>query len=181
LIKSKLILRAFLVFCGPQKPFSCKLPAEHFFSRMWPSNQFEFETLYLNGRSESLQLIFVNKIFSQIFVLRSLLTISTLLYSFPNSKLVTTKNTTFIRIKRNALICHSKFIIIIFFQQELVISQNFSGHLVAHSDWPSPLKNKVPKVNCLTIIGQMFKRIIWSYLKPCLPGDFKWHLQATVT
>jgi len=26
--------------------------------------------------------------------------------------------------------------------QELVISQNFSGHLVAHSDWPSPLKNK---------------------------------------
>jgi hypothetical protein len=28
------------------------------------------------------------------------------------------------------------------FFQELVISQNFSGHLVAHSDWPSPLKNK---------------------------------------
>ncbi len=26
--------------------------------------------------------------------------------------------------------------------QELVISQNFSGHLVAHTDWPSPLKNK---------------------------------------
>ena len=26
--------------------------------------------------------------------------------------------------------------------QELVISQNFSGHLVAHSDWPTPLKNK---------------------------------------
>jgi hypothetical protein len=24
----------------------------------------------------------------------------------------------------------------------LVISQNFSGHLVAHSDWPTPLKNK---------------------------------------
>jgi len=23
-----------------------------------------------------------------------------------------------------------------------VISQNFSGHLVAHTDWPSPLKNK---------------------------------------
>lgn len=23
-----------------------------------------------------------------------------------------------------------------------MISQNFSGHLVAHSDWPSPLKNK---------------------------------------
>ena len=26
--------------------------------------------------------------------------------------------------------------------QELVISQNFSGHLVAHTDWPTPLKNK---------------------------------------
>ena len=26
--------------------------------------------------------------------------------------------------------------------QELVISQNFSGHLVAHTDWPAPLKNK---------------------------------------
>ena len=23
-----------------------------------------------------------------------------------------------------------------------MISQNFSGHLVAHSDWPTPLKNK---------------------------------------
>jgi hypothetical protein len=42
----KLYLRAFLAFCGPQKLFSYKLgPAEHFFSRMWPSNQFEFETL----------------------------------------------------------------------------------------------------------------------------------------
>ena len=28
------------------------------------------------------------------------------------------------------------------YPQELVISQNFSGHLVAHSDWPTPLKNK---------------------------------------
>ena len=28
------------------------------------------------------------------------------------------------------------------FPQELVISQNFSGHLVIHTDWPSPLKNK---------------------------------------
>ena len=27
-------------------------------------------------------------------------------------------------------------------RQELVISQNFSGHLVAHTDWPAPLKNK---------------------------------------
>ncbi len=26
--------------------------------------------------------------------------------------------------------------------QELVISQNFSGHLVAHTEWPSALKNK---------------------------------------
>jgi hypothetical protein len=41
----KLILRAFLVFCGPQQLFSYTLwSAEHFFSRMWPSNQFEFET-----------------------------------------------------------------------------------------------------------------------------------------
>ena len=29
-----------------------------------------------------------------------------------------------------------------FTYQELVISQNFSGHLVIHTDWPSPLKNK---------------------------------------
>ena len=28
------------------------------------------------------------------------------------------------------------------YPQELVISQNFSGHLVIHTDWPSPLKNK---------------------------------------
>jgi hypothetical protein len=40
-----LILRAFLVFCGPQKLFSYKLRhAEHFSSSIWPSNQFEFET-----------------------------------------------------------------------------------------------------------------------------------------
>ena len=26
--------------------------------------------------------------------------------------------------------------------QELVISQNFSGHLVAHTEWPASLKNK---------------------------------------
>ncbi len=40
-----LILRAFLVNCGPQKLFSYKLrPVEHSFSRMWPSDQFEFET-----------------------------------------------------------------------------------------------------------------------------------------
>ena len=47
--------------------------------------------------------------------------------------------------------------------QELVISQNFSGHLVAHSDWPSPLKNKgvyfvkrekepLPKENFLSFV-----------------------------
>jgi hypothetical protein len=41
----RLIFRGFLVYCGPQKLFSYKLrPAEHFFSRMWPSDQFEFET-----------------------------------------------------------------------------------------------------------------------------------------
>ena len=28
------------------------------------------------------------------------------------------------------------------YPQELVISQNFSGHLVAHTDWPSILRNK---------------------------------------
>ena len=26
--------------------------------------------------------------------------------------------------------------------QELVISQNFSGHLIIHTDWPTPLKTK---------------------------------------
>ena len=47
--------------------------------------------------------------------------------------------------------------------QELVISQNFSGHLVAHTDWPTPLKNKgvyfvkrerepLPKTNFLTFL-----------------------------
>ena len=47
--------------------------------------------------------------------------------------------------------------------QELVISQNFSGHLLCHTDWPSPLKNKgvyfvkrerepVPKENFLTTL-----------------------------
>ena len=30
----------------------------------------------------------------------------------------------------------------LFYFQELVISQNFSGHLVAHTAWPSALKNK---------------------------------------
>ena len=34
------------------------------------------------------------------------------------------------------------YFIIAYSFQELVISQNFSGHLVAHSDWPTPLKNK---------------------------------------
>ena len=28
------------------------------------------------------------------------------------------------------------------YPQELVISQNFSGHLVTHTDWPSILRNK---------------------------------------
>jgi hypothetical protein len=47
----KLILRAFLVNFGPQKLFSYKLrPAEHFFSRMWPSDQFEFETPALDEK-----------------------------------------------------------------------------------------------------------------------------------
>ena len=47
--------------------------------------------------------------------------------------------------------------------QELVISQNFSGHLVAHTAWPSPLKNKgvffikrdekpLPKDNFLSVM-----------------------------
>lgn len=47
--------------------------------------------------------------------------------------------------------------------QELVISQNFSGHLVAHTDWPTPLKNKgvyfvkrekepLPKTNFLSFL-----------------------------
>ena len=51
---------------------------------------------------------------------------------------------------------------IIFFQ-ELVISQNFSGHLVAHTDWPAALKNKgvyfikrdmkpLPKENFLNVM-----------------------------
>ncbi len=43
--KIQLIFRAFPVYCGPQKLFPCKLrPAEHCFARIWPSNQFEFET-----------------------------------------------------------------------------------------------------------------------------------------
>ena len=44
-----------------------------------------------------------------------------------------------------------------------MISQNFSGHLVAHTDWPTPLKNKgvyfvkrerepLPKTNFLTFL-----------------------------
>ncbi len=38
-------LMAFLVNCGPQKLISYVLwYAEHFFSRMWPMDQFEFET-----------------------------------------------------------------------------------------------------------------------------------------
>ena len=52
---------------------------------------------------------------------------------------------------------------IIFFFQELVISQNFSGHLVAHTDWPAALKNKgvyfikrdmkpLPKENFLNVM-----------------------------
>ena len=47
--------------------------------------------------------------------------------------------------------------------QELVISQNFSGHLVAHTDWPAALKNKgvyfikrdmkpLPKENFLNVM-----------------------------
>ena len=28
------------------------------------------------------------------------------------------------------------------YPQELVISQNFSGHIVTHTDWPSVLRNK---------------------------------------
>ena len=28
------------------------------------------------------------------------------------------------------------------YPQELVISQNFSGHIVTHTDWPSILRNK---------------------------------------
>ncbi len=48
----KLILRAFLVYCGPQKLFSYKLrPADHSISRMWPSDQFEFETPVLDSVS----------------------------------------------------------------------------------------------------------------------------------
>ncbi len=44
LIKFGIYLKlAFLAICGPHKLFSIKLrPAEHFFFRMWPSNQFEF-------------------------------------------------------------------------------------------------------------------------------------------
>ena len=49
------------------------------------------------------------------------------------------------------------------FIQELVISQNFSGHLVAHTDWPTHLKNKgvyfvkrekepLPKTNFLSFL-----------------------------
>ena len=55
------------------------------------------------------------------------------------------------------------FICLCCFCQELVISQNFSGHLVAHTDWPTPLKNKgvyfvkrerepLPKTNFLTFL-----------------------------
>ena len=44
-----------------------------------------------------------------------------------------------------------------------MISQNFSGHLVAHTDWPAPLKNKgvyfvkremepLPRDNFLTVL-----------------------------
>ncbi len=41
----QLILRAFLVNCGPQELFSDKLrPAKHCFFGMWPSHKFEFET-----------------------------------------------------------------------------------------------------------------------------------------
>ncbi len=40
-----LILTAFLVNCGLEKLVSFKLrPAKHFFSKMWFSDQFEFET-----------------------------------------------------------------------------------------------------------------------------------------
>ena len=50
-----------------------------------------------------------------------------------------------------------------FLFQELVISQNFSGHLVAHTEWPAALKNKgvyfikrdmkpLPKENFLNVM-----------------------------
>jgi hypothetical protein len=40
------ILRAFLVNCSPHKLFLNKLQStEHFFSGMWPSHKFEFQTL----------------------------------------------------------------------------------------------------------------------------------------
>ena len=37
---------------------------------------------------------------------------------------------------------HCKSDLSFYLFQELVISQNFSGHLVIHTDWPTPLKTK---------------------------------------
>ena len=63
-----------------------------------------------------------------------------------------------------ALLTHlSIAIILLLIFQELVISQNFSGHLVAHTDWPTHLKNKgvyfvkrekepLPKTNFLSFL-----------------------------
>ena len=59
-------------------------------------------------------------------------------------------------------VCTKKYLQLFSFQ-ELVISQNFSGHLVAHTDWPAALKNKgvyfikrdmkpLPKENFLNVM-----------------------------
>jgi hypothetical protein len=58
-----LMMRAFLVNCGPQKLFFNKQqPTEHFFFVMWPSYEYEFETPALYICFTSLILIVSKKV-----------------------------------------------------------------------------------------------------------------------